>query len=535
MKEYIVVANDEPSIDQLHLELTNDTTNNNSINGLTIPNRPVEVANPRLANPRITHYFLTDEEAKALSNDTRVTAINPKPNKNLLTPHTVEPKFLKKTQSPVSFNGHKGLFNRVGGIAEYSINWGLRRTSLKMAENKPEGVYNYDVDGSGVDIIILDDGLQSDHPEFYNESGRSRVHEIDWYKWTGLPGSMPPRHYRLTGFFQGYHGTHVAAIAAGKTFGYAKNSRIYYMRLFNASDDQIIDISDAFDLIRVWHTKKPLDKETGSRRPTVVNMSFGYSGLYNNNTSSPQIKSLKYRNEEIQNFDTPVNRQEKYGQVSDRHGYRVPSIDIEVEMCEDVGVVFVHSAGNFSHKIDKVGGKDYDNYYKVSGTWMDDIPEGEPIYYHRGCSPVGKNTIVVSAGSDVPIQSSGSLKERIEAYSERGPGCDVVAPGNNIMSASTNRFGTKPYVWMTTKETSFKVAALGGTSQAGPQVAGVVALYLSRHPAATPAEVKKWIQTTSVKDQILTKEIDDEWANLRSLLGGPNLYLYNPFHNGYRD
>jgi len=66
-------------------------------------------------------------------------------------------------------------------------------------------------------------------------------------------------------------------------------------------------------------------------------------------------------------------------------------------------------------------------------------------------------------------------------------------------------------------------------------VAGVIALYLSRHPEATPADIKKWIQNTGIKDQLISNDKTDDWSNPKSLLGGPNNYLYNPFHNGYRD
>ena len=35
-------------------------------------------------------------------------------------------------------------------------------------------------------------------------------------------------------------------------------------------------VSNCFDVIKGWHNNKPIDPETGYKRPTVVNMSWGY-------------------------------------------------------------------------------------------------------------------------------------------------------------------------------------------------------------------------------------------------------------------
>jgi len=527
MKEYVVVAKDEPSIDQLHLELTNDTSGYSSVNSSIIPDRPVSVANPRLANPKITHYFLSDEEAIALSDDNRVASINPLPTKDLIQPHTVPPKFLDKSLNPVTFDGQPGNFDRLFTDVSYNVNWGLRRTGLKAAEFKAGKTYDYDVDGSGVDMIFCDDGLESNHPEFADSTGVSRVYEIDWYKFTGVLGELPPKHYATDESNKSQHGTHVAAIAAGKTYGYAKNSRIYSLRAIG-DDEHAIILSDLFDLIRVWHTKKPLNKNTGSRRPTVVNLSWGFVGAY-----PLDMNGINYRNRQI-TYSQPITRQDNFGQVNDQHGFRVPSIDAEIQMCEDVGVIFVRSAGNTNHKVDVLGGLDYENYYTSPSDWMGYISPNQPIYYHRGSSPMSKNTINVSSGSNIVILSENSFKERIDTFSERGPGCDVVAPGNSITSA-TSKYGTNNYRWGTYEQTGFKTATLTGTSQAAPQVSGIIALYLQRYPAATPADIKKWIKKISIKDQLLSNNQNDDWNNNRSLLGGENNYLYNPFRNGYRD
>lgn len=538
MKEYIVVAKDEPSIDRVDAALTVDTTKDNKVDSNIVPDRAVQVANPRLANPRITHYYLTDAEAAALKKFPGVEAVHTPPADGTKIPFVI--RLTDTVQKPVAYNNVKGNFNRNSTADRYNVNWGLRRTSVTASEIKIGSTYTYDADGAGVDVIIMDDGVQTDHPEFLDATGISRVQQIDWYLATGVPGQMPPNHYKVNNYAEGEHGTHVAATAAGKTFGYAKKARIYSIRIFG-DNTQIIPDADQFDLIRIWHSKKPIDPATGVPRPTIVNMSWGYSWYYKNYGSSPIIDSIRYRST-LYPYSTPVGPQITYGQLNDsqsRHGFIVPSVDAEAQDCEAVGVIMVHAAGNSGHKIDIGTGVDYNNYYTTTQNWGGMIPPGQPIYYHRGSSPVTTNGITVSAGDDITVLSGGKLKDRIGDYSERGPGCDVIAPGTNITAATSKQssFSPLPYVWKSASSADIanKVCKISGTSMASPQVAGVLALYLSRNPTAKPSDVKKWLADTGVKSQVLTSLTNNDWTNRRALLTGPNNYLYNPYRGGYKD
>jgi subtilisin family serine protease len=534
-KEYIVIAKDEPSIDSIHADLTLNTVHSSSVDRAVIPTRPVEVANERLGNPRITHYFLTDSEAQALASDPRVEAIH--------TPPPADTKIKTVLQQPMAYNNVSGNFARNRAQDKYNINWGLRRTSLTTTENRIGNTYDYEADGSGVDFVLMDDGLQCDHPEFLDVTGVSRVQQIDWYRVTGIPGTMPPNHYLCQHRGDGEHGTHVATTVAGKTFGYAKNARIYLIRVFGNST-QVIPDADQFDLIRVWHSKKPVDPITKAKRPTIVNTSWGYSWFYSNdqtNLSRSNLKIINYRNK-IYNYSyNPVNPMIQFGQLKNpgRHGFVVPSVNAEQQDAENAGVIFVHAAGNYSHKVDVTRGLDWNNYYITDETWGGIIPPGQPIYYHRGSSPFSNNSITVSASRDTTGFSKGKNLEVIDSYSERGPGCDVVAPGTNITAgvSKTSSYVNQEYVWgkNTTTDRAHRIAKISGTSMAAPQVTGVLALFLSRNPTATPAQAKAWVAKIGIKNQILTTTINNEWANPNALLGGPNNYLFNPYRNRYRD
>jgi hypothetical protein len=62
--------------------------------------------------------------------------------------------------------------------------------------NIVEGGFPYTLDGTGVDVVIMDSGIQTDHPEFFDSQGVSRVQLIDWYQAAGIPGSQNVNFYR---------------------------------------------------------------------------------------------------------------------------------------------------------------------------------------------------------------------------------------------------------------------------------------------------------------------------------------------------
>ena len=54
----------------------------------------------------------------------------------------------------------------------------------------PGGDYNYNLDGTGVDVVSQDNGVMSGHPDFEDANGSTRFVEHDWYAVTGQSGSM---------------------------------------------------------------------------------------------------------------------------------------------------------------------------------------------------------------------------------------------------------------------------------------------------------------------------------------------------------
>ena len=496
-KEYIIGLNRGVDFETFNNEMISTTGNG------FIPERSVEIANYRPGSERLIHYYLTDSEAETLRNDTRIYCVEIPPQQR----NDVKiQKMLVQT----------GNFSKPTAGNDF-VNWGLRRINAETDPyngNSVTGGYNYTLDGTGIDIVIQDSGIEKTHPEFQDAEGNSRVQEIDWYAASGLPGSMPANHYSD---FDG-HGTHVAGIAAGKTYGWAKNAKIYAVKVDGLdAGEGGIPVTDCFDVIKEWHNNKPVDPVTGYKRPTIVNMSWGYVSFFSNITGG------NYRG-------TPwsgTTLQPNYGMIGAFNGLfyffgvRIASVDIDIQEMIDAGIHVVVSAGNTYQKIDVSDGIDYDNYY-TNSIFGD-------FYYHRGSSPYDDQAIIVgNIDSTINIINN---KEQKQSSSCAGPGVDIYAPGTQIFSAmstiSLYSSGTYP------ADPAYRLSNLSGTSMAAPQVVGVMALYLQLNPGYTPAQVKSWVTATAKTDQIYTTNNDNDYTDDRSILDSPNKFLFNPFNSNY--
>ena len=102
-------------------------------------------------------------------------------------------------------------------------NWGLDR--IDQTSPTYDSRYSYATTGAGVDIYIIDTGIRRSHSEFAPASTRVAA----GYYTPGL-GSTDDG----CG-----HGTHVAGIAAGATYGVAKAARIIPVRVFPGGSQTI--------------------------------------------------------------------------------------------------------------------------------------------------------------------------------------------------------------------------------------------------------------------------------------------------------
>lgn len=520
-KRYIVALNKGVDYDAFWNEIENASPEDGFV-----PSRRVEISNDLSAFERVCEYQLSDEEATQLRNDPRVLSVS-KPVEDQPWITTTP---LSKTQSD-NFNKPAG-----GSASNNFVNWGLPRHSntTDVYANNANPSYVYDLDGTGVDVLISDTEIQADHPEFTDANGNSRVYDPDWNaiarqinasKKSGWDKSYITGNQLADG-----HGTHVAGIIAGKTYGWAKNARILALKTVGLNSGTIADV---FSMIKHWHQNK------GSNRPTVVNMSWGFSvrpstlGVY----SSADIPKLKALIKSIthRGITTSTNGDVKSDNFYQSKGLligsdafawssllngfpiRISTYDVFISEMLDAGIILVHSAGNSSYKIDIPGGIDYNNTFTLDLSTIFQGAGQEVIYYNRGDDPA----------VPITVGSIDSTTNAASSWSMKGPGVDIWAAGDNIMSAWPSNANSPGADYFKLPGSGWKQQNESGTSMATPNVTGMIALYLQQNTTATPAQVKQALLSNATAT-ILNSGTNSDYTNPRSLLGGsPNVAYIN--------
>lgn len=524
-KEYIVILQNGIDYDQVWNNIENPSL------GLPhIPDRAVSIVNNRDVQPQMCHYALTDDEAEKLKLDLRVKAVE-EPLENIgLFPQ------LFTTEGPSTGN----ISFTIPAYSNHSgnnVNWGLIRNSYSNNTYgntvSTSSEYQYLLDGTGVDIVIMDTGIEYYHPEFLDASGNTRV---VLYNWTGNLNTTP----NSVNFSDtNGHGTACAGIAAGKNYGWAKNSAIYPCKInLSTTGPGGIEIGIALDAIKTWHiAKNTIGNPIYTGRPTVVNGSFGY--VFSNALLS--ITSINYRGGGNVTASGPVAAKgmtngsvTQYDLASGKtytfscgQPFRTDQIDTLVDNLISAGAVFVAAAGNDAHKIatptalpptSPAVDNDFWNYW--NGTYNGLSYPIDYRYYNRGASPGTANAIVVGA---LVAGTTADGKNQKISYSNAGYNVSVFAVGWNPRTSystvnSSGANGSAPY-WLNSAGQTFRQKTFHGTSAAAPQIAGIAALYLQTNPTATPAQVKSWLSSNANTDTMYSAGNSD-YTNYQSQWGG---------------
>jgi len=511
---YSVILKKDVDYDQFHQDMIADYGTD------CIPARSVQVANPKPGSRRITYYALEPSEVEQLKQDERVYDVEIPPE---LNPDLIIHPHLEQT----------GTWTKTSAITSSDINWGLLRGVFRQT---PWGTgssitdsYPYLLTGKGVDIVIQDGGVTPTHTEWLDSEGNNRFQQIDWYDASGLSGTQSVSHYLD---YNG-HGSHCAGIAAGKTQGWARDAKIYSVKVpgLTGSEGGAINSADVFDVIKLWHRNKPVTS-TGYKRPTIVNMSWGSS--YNLGSSIPS--QIFYRGQTYfsgTDYNTLTDLRNNYGWIGNQTSagdYATPAsvstYEVEVQELLDEGVHVVVAAGNSRYKIDVSTGLDYNNTVGGFGnTW-----------YHRGSAP--GSTIAINVGN-IDTGYSNNL-ERKAYSSESGPGVQAYAPGTHIMSVSSTdnpsgtndiqQFGGYTRV-VHPDDASDYLMKISGTSMAAPQVTGMLACVLEANPGMTPAQLTKYLENNATTNELYDTNggaSDTDYNIPYSLTGGNNRTFYMP-------
>ena len=344
-------------------------------------------------------------------------------------------------------------------ISQTADNWGLDR--IDQSSSTLDRKFRYAADGTGVNIYVLDTGIRRSHTEF---AGRV---DTGYYVPTVDMGPGRPTHTLTSTDDNCGHGTHVAGISAGTTYGVAKRAMLVPVKIFPGGSEAICNagtVVSAFLEGMQW-----VINDHAAGEPAVVNLSLGTA-----------IQS--------------------------------DSLDAQVRAVVADGISVVAAAGNDGTLTDAAG------YIDASTTQTSLSPA---CTSRRSPATAGILTVGATGG----VSGNVFTREDDEApYSNHGPCVDIFAPGTNIKSAwpvaglatgdmdDPDLFGGN-YSDSGTYNKS-------GTSMAAPFVAGAIAMLLQQTPTATPAEVTSRVLANATRN-VLT---------ILPRVGGgtasPNLLLY---------
>lgn len=471
----------------------------------SIPARSVTIYNEKLDSISNFDFVLTKEEAETLKNDSRVRDVRwgTKAENGLIPMHNVTEPTRTHTRDNTVNNAHFpwAFAECTSPVSRY--NGGTTATYT----------HAYNLDGTGVDVVVQDSGIEVGHPEWLTrDGGTTRLKQIDWPVESGLSGSYTQGAAHYTDQYG--HGTHCASTSAGKLYGWANNADIYAIKIF---DTDAYGVSASFNMIRAWHNLKKND------RPTIVNMSWGYFGTYTNITGG-NWRGTTW---------TGTSTEAQYGMIQRNlygglytHPLRVTSVDSDMEDCIDDGVILIASAGNAAHKMDLPTGLDYNNYWTSSTLGN--------RYYHQGGTPQATTNVICTGAIDYEYTGS---QERSADFSEKGPRVNIFAPGYAVQAAIPTGATLDQNSTTHPDNASYKIRKLQGTSMAAPQVTGILATLLQARPSYKQAECLAWIQDQATNSRLFdptTGTPSTDYQNLRALQGANNKYLQTPFVSGLK-
>lgn len=513
MKDYIVALKKGVDYNAFWNEIENLSPDDGFI-----PSRRVEISNNRTGFDRICQYYLSDEEAETLRQDPRVIGVDiPIKDRTdiVVQPVTIESQDFTK---PITTSSSGNIVNY--GLVRHNNPTNVYGTGTTTSET-----YNYVLDGTGVDVVISDSGIQANHPEFqYVGNSTSRVQQINWADYVPALSTMANSYQDPNG-----HGTHVAGTAVGKTYGWAKGSQIYSIV---ATGTNAADPTDLFEAVKLWHQAKT------NNRPSVLNMSWVVSYPYTFFGSTPtlatnnilaNVSSVTYQgvthagNASVTSYGLLLDSANAICLSSVQNGIPAWSAtyNTALEECIDAGVVVCKAAGNSSYKIDISGGVDYNNYFTYTGLGN--------FLYHRGYSPTAPDAVCVAS---LDSTSYSSTQDQRVSYSCAGPGADVYACGTLILSATTSNVSAPAYALSAPYflNNSYRQLNDTGTSMASPQIAGMCALYLQSNPgnifsANNSSNVKSWIVNNATSTMYASGN-STSYLDATSALGGNTIVAY---------
>ena len=377
----------------------------------------------------------------------------------------------------------------------------------------------------------------------------------------------------------GTHGTQCAALAFGRTQGWAYNANKWVMNLFG--DNNVGSLGTGIDVQKIFHIHKPVNPIYNSKDPTVSSNSWGIRGsksgsYYYWRTDSP----VSYTQITKPAFLDVLGSDGDAGRFKSE--LKDSSLTQAGNELTQAGVICIAAAGNSGQQLVNPDHPNYDNSISLNTTtplylnnfWELDGYRSIGTTNRRGFpGHMGKTESQTFQGNTTvkfPViqvgaleSNTGSNEEKIADYSDRGPAIDLFSSGAGAMAATVDTYSASSIptiqrvdgVYSALSAGAMDLSQIGGcrdteftgTSAACPVAAGFLASVMQYNRDWTYENLRTWIETnvTSQSTPTMyhgvepTTPTDMNWkyeyysnGGIRfyrnySLQGAPSRVLYN--------
>ena len=331
---------------------------------------------------------------------------------------------------------------------------------------------------------------------------------------------------------EGTHGTQCAALAFGRTQGWAYNANKWVMNLFG--DNNVGSLGTGLDVQKIFHIHKPVNPIYNSKDPTLSSNSWGIrgnksgDGYYYWRTDSP-VSYTRYTEPAF--IDVLGMRGDGGRWKSELHDNSITQAGDELTQA---GVICIAAAGNSGQQLVNPDHPNYDNHINYNNT--------TPLYSIRrleGPGPLGgwksiattnrrgwpghmgkteSQTFQGNTTVKFPViqvgaleSNTGSNEEKIADYSDRGPAIDLFSSGAGAMAATVDTYSASSTptiqrvdgVYSALSAGAMDLSQIGGcrdteftgTSAACPVAAGFLASVMQYNRDWTYENLRTWIET----------------------------------------
>jgi hypothetical protein len=350
---------------------------------------------------------------------------------------------------------------------------------------------------------------------------------------------------------EGDHGTCCAALTYGRTQGWAYNANKWVLDLYGGYG---AGIEQGFDLMKIFHTVKPVNTLFNTRNPTITSNSWGYRS-----DKAPGGATYYYTHRSTSNTayttETGINWLSHMGTQGDagrwKSEMKTNSLTTAQEELINAGVIFVAASGNSNQKQVNSSHPDYNNFITIinggslaTSNFSEFGVEVFGTTNRRGFPQQGGKYTDANGTVIYPVINIGALdddyktsKEAKVSYSDRGNSIDVYAPADGTLAANrgyaTNWPRPDTYAALSYNSGNTTDAAFSGTSAACPVATGFIATVLEWNRDWTWVEVKAWLQSLETQDAAdfyfgteSTTVNTANWLDYESLEGGDARVIY---------